>query len=46
VEEEISTATVTADEADSFLHYDEKTQEPATTQPQEELHTISEEIEI
>ena len=46
VEEEIRTATVTADEALSFLHYDEKTQEPATTQPQEELHTISEEIEI
>jgi len=45
-EEEIRTATVTADEALSFLHYDEKTQEPARTQPHEELHTISEEIEI
>ncbi|MEW6525957.1 MAG: cyclic nucleotide-binding domain-containing protein [Spirochaetota bacterium] len=43
--EEIMTATVTSDEADTFLQYDEKTQEPAT-QPQEELHTISEEIEI
>lgn len=45
VEEEIITETITADEADSFLQYDKKAK-GSTTQPQEQLHTISEEIEI
>jgi len=45
VEEEIIAETVTADEADSFLQYDKKAKKP-TAKHQEELHTISQEIEI
>jgi len=45
VEEEIVAETVTADEVDSFLQYDKKAKEP-TAKHQEELHTISQEIEI
>ncbi len=44
--EEIHVTATTVDEADTFLQFEEKTDEKADQYKREELHVISEEIEI